>query len=109
MAGHLTASNINPTIDLSATPLDQLEYFYKILREKQFKLLEKPIPPTHRQFKQYCDIMKIFYNGKLIALQTHLYNDQNRDYILREILQLTINKIIQYYPTVTDPWSTSFN
>ena len=88
---------------LNATTI-QLERFYRALRTKQFNLLQCPVPPENPNYQEYMTSMKIFYNGKLIALQSHLYNDQHREYVLREILRICMEKWVQFHSSVPEWW-----
>ena len=99
---YMTIEDI-PITHLNATII-QLERFYRALRTKQFKLLQCPVPPENPHYQEYMTSMKIFYNGKLIALQSHLYNDQHREYVLREILRICMEKWVQFHSSVPEWW-----
>ena len=103
---HCGIIDIQPSLSSFPPSLHELELFYIQLREKQFQLLENPIPVNHEKFKDYNTSMKIFYSGKLIALQTHLYKYEHREYILKEILTIILDKFVQHYQAIPDWWLT---
>ena len=96
-------NDMEPTVSMEKISMDQVEYLYSEIRMKQFRLLEFPLSTSHPNFRKYCKMMKIFYNGRLISLQTHLNDSSNREFILREILTLIYDKIIRNYSLVSDP------
>lgn len=98
---------LQPSLQLSKAALDQVEYFYRRLREQQNLVLSHPVNPQNLDYLKFCCQMRIFYNGPLVNLQTKLYfGNPAREQILREIVDLTYRNITKFYYALPDAWET---
>ena len=97
-------TDIDPSVSILDTPIDQLLHFEERLRFEQLRLRLYPRILGPIDDRRLSLLRQIFLNDTVLQKQTEYYSDRSKTNLLADIANIIYDGIVLHWREIGDPW-----